>query len=87
MIIFILGIMDILSAISLFGIKFSMGMSVAWVFFAYLLIKSILFIRSWSSVVDLIVAGLFLAAMLGWYNIFTAIGILWLLQKGIISLF
>tara|TARA_Y100000310_G_C20377371_1_gene666374 strand:+ start:425 stop:739 length:315 start_codon:yes stop_codon:yes gene_type:complete len=86
MIIYILGILDILAGLSLFALRFEVGYFVAALFTIYLFLKSLVFIKSWPSYLDLAVVLLFVLAIVGNYNFFTYLGVLWLLQKGAFSL-
>lgn len=85
MLIFILGIMDILAGLSIFMLGSSLGPPVVWFFVLYLVAKSLPYLRSIASIIDIVVAIVFVFAILGYVNVFTYIGVLWLLQKGIIS--
>jgi len=63
----------------------SLGPPVVWFFVLYLVAKSLPYLRSIASIIDIVVAIVFVFAILGYVNVFTYIGVLWLLQKGIIS--
>ncbi|MDD4878301.1 MAG: hypothetical protein PHO02_04675 [Candidatus Nanoarchaeia archaeon] len=87
MLIKILGILDILSAATLLLLRWDMGHILGIILGLYLLVKSMYFLTDVSSIVD-IGAGIFLIlAALGFYHVITYIFILWLLQKGLSSLF
>lgn len=81
----ILGMFDIISAAILFLLKYGVWEWVAWVCVVYIVAKSVFCIKSMASIGDLAAAGLFVAAIFGYYNILTYIAVLWLLQKGIVS--
>lgn len=81
----ILGIFDILSGIVMI-LTMYLGLSFAWIFIAYILVKSLVFF-SWISAIDIIVVILFIFSMFNINNILTVIGAVWLIQKGIFSLF
>ncbi len=83
----LLGLLDILAAVNLFALAhFSVAQQTGILFAFYLAIKSLLFFRSWSSYVDFACAIIFVIAIFGTVNIVTYIAILWLVQKGILSL-
>jgi hypothetical protein len=86
MIIYLLGILDILAGLSLFSLRFEVGYFIAALFTVYLFLKSLVFIKNWASYIDLIVVVLFIIALVGNFNFLTYIGVLWLLQKGAFSL-
>lgn len=87
MLIKILGILDILSAATLLLLRWDMGHILGIILGIYLLAKSMYFLTDVSSIVD-IGAGIFLIlAAIGFYHVITYIFILWLLQKGVSSLF
>jgi len=87
MIVILLGLLDILAGLSIFTLKFSWGPTLVTFFVACLIGKSLISLKSFAGIIDLIVACIFIAALLGQVNILTYIGIVWLLQKGIISFF
>jgi len=87
MLILLLGILDILAGISLLLLKFSMGYTIAAFFTIYLLVKGVAFITNWTSWVDLTVVAIFILALFGNFNLLTYVAVVWLLQKGIFSLF
>lgn len=87
MLIKILGILDILSAATLLLLRWDIGHILGIILGIYLLVKSMYFLTDVSSIVD-IGAGIFLIlAAIGFYHVITYIFILWLLQKGVSSLF
>lgn len=81
----LLGFLDVLAAINLILIKFSFD-SLAILFSIYLIIKGLVYIKDLISIVDIICGVVILMAFYGYYNIFTWLVVLWLLQKGIVSL-
>ncbi|HIH15776.1 MAG TPA: hypothetical protein HA360_04695 [Nanoarchaeota archaeon] len=88
MIVILLGILDIIAALSIFTINFSWGPVLISFSILYLLAKSLPFLKSFASIMDIIVAGIFILALLGYANtIINALAALWLIQKGIMSLF
>ncbi|MDP3728118.1 MAG: hypothetical protein Q8R18_01555 [bacterium] len=88
MIVIILGILDILAGLSIFTINFSWGPMFIGFCSLYLIAKSLPYLKSFASIMDIIVAGIFIFALLGYANtIISAIAALWLIQKGVVSLF
>lgn len=87
MIVWILGILDILAGLSIFSLYFPWGTLVVWCFIFYLLAKSLPFIKSFASIVDIIVAIIFIVTILGYTGIWTYLGVIWLVQKGVASFF
>ena len=86
MIIKILGLLDIISGVFLGLGYFGFFKEVALVFAFYLLVKSIIFIKGFASIVDLITAVVFFLVIYGINGAWVWIFVLWLLQKGFISL-
>ena len=82
----ILGVLDILAAISLILLNFGLLPVAAALFAIYIFIKSIVFFKDISSIIDLAVFIIFILALFGTYNFLTYAAIIWLLQKGIVSL-
>jgi hypothetical protein len=88
MIVIILGIIDLLAAGVLFSLNFTTALiPLAWILTLILAVKSLMFLKSFASVIDLLVVIVFVFAILGITNVLTALGILWLIQKGIVSFF
>ena len=88
MLVFLLGILDILAGLSIFTVGFSWGTTLVLLSIFYLLIKSIPFITSPASMVDFSVAIVFIAALMGYFStLLNAICAIWLIQKGVVSLF
>jgi hypothetical protein len=84
----LLGILDIFAGLSIFSLLFfSWGPMLVCCTSLYLIAKSLPFIKSFASIVDIIVAVIFIAAILGHSSIITYLGSVWLLQKGIASFF
>lgn len=87
MLIKILGMLDIAAAVTLLLLRWDMGQILGIILGIYLLVKSMYFLTDVSSIVD-IGAGIFLIlAAIGFYHVITYIFVLWLLQKGVSSLF
>jgi hypothetical protein len=88
MVAFILGILDILGGISLFFARWDLLINVCWFATIFILIKSLVFIKSFASVVDIVAVILSILAMTDvMYNWVTYIVVIWWLQKGISSFF
>jgi hypothetical protein len=87
MIVILLGLLDILTALSIFTLHFQWGASVVGFFTAYLLLKSLLTFKSFAGIIDLVVSFIFIAAIFGYTGVITYIGVVWLIQKGIVSFF
>ncbi|MDD5133276.1 MAG: hypothetical protein PHD81_01855 [Candidatus Nanoarchaeia archaeon] len=84
--IWILGILDILSAIILVLQKF-IPFKWAIIFPIYIILKSIIFIKDFSSIIDFIAAIFFILAIFGHFYIITWLAAFWIVQKGVFSLF
>lgn len=82
-----LGFMDFLAAVSLILLRFNIGEGLAYFFGIWLLIKGVIFIKSFAGIIDLICAIIIFFALYGYINILTILVILWLLQKSIFSFF
>lgn len=81
----LLGIFDIISGIVMI-LSMYLNLNFAWIFIMYILIKSLIFF-SWVSAIDIIVAIIFILSMYDIHNLLTAMGGIWLIQKGTLSLF
>lgn len=87
MLIKILGMLDIAAAATLLLLRWDMGHIIGAILALYLIAKSLYFLTDVSSIVD-IGAGIFIIlAVFGFYHPITYIFVLWLLQKGVSSLF
>ncbi len=87
----VLGLIDILAAATLFAlaINWQYVRPLAYVLVGYIIIKAITFHKSWASILDFVVALSFGAMLYGysmwwWLN---SLLMVWLLQKGVKSLF
>ena len=88
MIVIILGILDILAGLSIFTLKFTWGATLVWFFTLYLIGKSLPFFKSIASILDMLVAAVFVFTIMGYaYPLVTILSALWLIQKGIVSFF
>ncbi len=86
MIVILLGLLDIVAGLTMFSLKFSTFLTpLAWIFTIIIFGRSLLYIKSFASVVDIIVSIIFIFSLIGFYNIATYIGIIWLIQKGVVS--
>ena len=87
MVIKLLGFLDLLAAIFLILAQWDIGLSIASFFAFYIVIKSLLFIGNWASLVDLL-AGIYIFLVIyDMHSAFSLIFALWLLQKSFFSLF
>ncbi len=85
MILWILGLLDILSGI-FFGLSyFGFFKEITVIFAIYLLIKSIIFIKGFASWIDIITAIIMFLVIYGLHDIWIWIFVMWLLQKGFFS--
>ena len=83
--IYLLGLLDILSGISLVLLRFQLLESIAWFFVVYLTIKGLMFLPDISSFLDLFASLFILLAILGYYPLVSWLFVIWLLQKGFVS--
>ena len=84
MLIFLLGLLDIFAGLSIFLLQTS-WVSIIWLAVLYLVVKSIVSLKSLASIADLAVAILFVFALIGSSSPLVYIGTVWLVQKGVIS--
>lgn len=87
MIVKLLGLIDLLAAVFIILLRFNIGRSIALIIAILLLIKSLIFLRSFVSFIDILSGVFLLLAIYGHYYFFTWLFVLWLGQKAIISLF
>ncbi|QQG39148.1 MAG: hypothetical protein HYS32_01680 [Candidatus Woesearchaeota archaeon] len=82
------GLLDILAALSLLLLYFDIGKILGVIFSIYLILKSLPFLPDLVSFLDLI-CGFYIALVVLNFSFFgvTIIAILWLSQKGLVSLF
>lgn len=86
MLLFLLGVLDLLAGISLVILRFFPAPTLGLLFGSYVLLKGLIFFRGLVGAMD-ILAGVFLfLATQGVYNNLTWIFAVWLLQKGFFSL-
>ena len=87
MIVILLGILDILAGLSIFTINFSWGPTLIGFSSLYLIIKSLPFLKSIASIIDICAAAVFIFALMDLaHTALSALAALWLIQKGIFSL-
>jgi len=86
MLVKILGVLDILAAISVFLLKFDVAIVLAWFSVIYLIIKGGLTIKDYASIIDVISGVIIIFTIFFGYNFFSILVILWLGFKGIMSL-
>lgn len=87
MIMFLLGIVDLLAALSFLLYKWDI-LFFPLFFAIYLIVKGLLFLNSITSIIDIIVGITFIVTMsIGYFGIISWLCIFWLVQKGIVSLF
>jgi len=80
------GLIDIMAALLFVLLKYSIGESVVWYVIAFLVIKSLMFIKNFVSYFDLASSVFLVLAVFNVYTAFTWIAMLWLLQKGFFSM-
>mgnify|MGYP001601123235 CR=1 FL=1 len=83
----LLGSLDLAAAISLILVQWDIGLGIASILAAYIVVKSLLFLGNWASLVDLS-SGIYMFLVI--YDIHSALSLifaLWLLQKSFFSLF
>ena len=84
----ILGLMDLLAALAYALVKYSLiSQSVAAVLVLVVLVKSIIFLKDVSSMIDMAAALFLLLAIYGMLPSAAIFAALWLLQKSIFSFF
>lgn len=87
MIVKILGIIDILIALTFVIAQWNFGYYLGLVLAIYIIIKSLIFITDFASAVDLIGGIYLLLIVFNIHHIFAVVFLLWFLQKGFFSLF
>ena len=85
MIIYLLGILDFLAALSMILMKFKINFYGS-VFAGYLVVKGLVFIRNIASIVDIVCGAIFFYAIFtGNFSIAAYLAVIWLLQKSVLS--
>tara|TARA_Y100000310_G_scaffold313564_1_gene362045 strand:+ start:1743 stop:2009 length:267 start_codon:yes stop_codon:yes gene_type:complete len=80
------GIIDLFAALALIGAIFGFTSNLELILVFLLLFKSVPFIPDIASIIDVITAGIFVLAIFGFTSFFTWIAVIWLAQKGLVSL-
>lgn len=82
------GILDLIGALFFALAHFDIGVKITLIFALYLILKSLLFLPNIPSFVDIFSAIYILLVLVGFvYPVMSWLVILWLIQKGIFSLF
>ncbi|MEW6063525.1 MAG: hypothetical protein AB1571_04115 [Nanoarchaeota archaeon] len=79
--------MDIIAAAVLLLLKWDIGKIAGIILAVYIIGKAIYFIADVASIVDIAAGAFLILAVFGFYHVLTYVFILWLLQKGVSSLF
>jgi len=87
MVVKLLGIFDLLAALSIILLRFGVAKTMAIALAIYLIIKGAIYIKSVPSMVDIAAGIIMVLAFYGWFSILTWVAAIWLTQKGVISLF
>ena len=80
----LLGVLDLLSALSIILIKFFDFNIIGWIAAIYLFVKGIVFF-SITSLVDIFVGVIILFAVYGFFGVWTWLAFIWLVQKALFS--
>jgi len=84
----IFGLIDLIAAFLLLLAGFDIVFTGLFVLFLLIILgKSLIFITSWASWIDLIVVLMMALVLIDIYSFLNILAVLWLLQKGIVSLF
>lgn len=87
MLVKLFGLLDIVSALILILLTYGIGESLAYIFAGYLILKGLLFFGGINTFFDLAGGVILILAAQGIYSLAYWIVILWLFQKGVLSLF
>ncbi|MFH1332156.1 MAG: hypothetical protein ABIH63_02625 [archaeon] len=87
MVVKLLGIFDLLAALSIILLRFGVAKTMAIALAIYLIVKGAIYIKSVPSMVDIAAGIIMVLAFYGWFSILTWVAAIWLTQKGVISLF
>ena len=82
----LLGILDLIAAVFFILAQWSIGLAVAPFLAFYIIIKSVLFLGNWASIVDLLSGIYMLLVVYDIHSAFSLIFIIWLLQKSFFSI-
>jgi len=85
MIVKLFGILDLVSAIVLFGLQFNLLESLAIPVIVYLLAKGIMFIKDPLSIIEIVIALFIIVLLMGVKTHLTYLFIVYLLYKALIS--
>ncbi len=84
----ILGLIDLAAAVFIFLAGFEVVFTGAFVIVLLLLLaKSLIFIKNWASWIDMVAVILMALILVNVYPFINVLFVLWLLQKGAVSLF
>jgi len=84
----IFGLIDLIAAFLLLLAGFDIVFTGLFVLFLLIILgKSLIFITSWASWIDLIAVLMMALVLIDIYSFLNILAVLWLLQKGIVSLF
>ncbi len=86
MIVKLFGLIDLFAALIFILVQWDIGIKWAIIMAIYLIVKSIIFIADIASIIDLITGIYLVLVILGVHSAFSAIFIIWLLQKGFFSI-
>ena len=78
--------MDLIIALIFILVQWDIGLKYAIIAAIYLIVKGIIFISDIASIIDLITGIYLVLIILGIHSSFSAIFVIWLVQKGIFSL-
>ena len=87
MIVKILGIMDVIIAVTFILAQWSFGYKIGLILAIYVIIKSLFFMPNFASAIDLVGGVYLLLIVFGFHQVFAVIFVIWFLQKGFFSLF
>ncbi|MBS3151432.1 hypothetical protein J4443_03585 [Candidatus Woesearchaeota archaeon] len=82
----LLGILDLAAAFFFVLAQWDIGLGIASFFAGYIIIKSLLFLGDFASLIDLLSGIYMFLVIYDVHSAFSLIFVLWLLQKGIFSL-
>jgi len=85
MVVKVLSVLDLLTVLFFILAKFGVVSTITWVFLAYLLLKSLIFITSWVSAIDLVCVIFFFLAIYGYWYFLSWLAIVWIIQKAALS--
>lgn len=80
----LLGVLDLLSALSIILIRFFDFNIIGWVAVIYLFLKGVVF-SSITSLIDIVVGVVIVFAIYGFFGIWTWLAFIWLAQKALLS--